>query len=174
MYHLIAQNGEFRGQRLRVQGARVTIGSAEECEVRLSGPGVAPRHAQLRAMDGAVTVSSIAADAPMRVNGREEIAHRLRPGDRLTIGPFEFEFQPTSGVAGATPIRAQRRPQPWLAYSLIAAFVLVQIGALIYLHYLNRSTAIQPSISESPPSDEDATPPEPDAAPPPTPGNAAP
>jgi len=174
MYHLVAQNGEHRGQRLRVQGAVVTIGSGAECEIRLTGAGVAERHAQLRALDGAVTVSSIEAGAPLRVNGRVEVAHRLRPGDRLTIGSFEFEFQPPPGDAGAAPERGQRRPQPWLAYSLIVAFVLVQIGTLIFLDRLNRATAVQPPAAEAPPSDEDAAAPEPDDEPALTPGDASP
>ncbi len=172
MYHLIALSGEHRGRRLAVHGAVVTIGSADGCEVRLTGSGIAARHAQLREINGVVTVSAIEAGAPVRVNGRNEIAHRLRPGDRLTIGEFEFEFQPPAGIAGAAPGRAHRRPSPWIAYSLIVLFVLLQIATLFYLNHLHRMTAVQPAETDplmAPDDDlasvEEPSPPSSDVAP---------
>lgn len=150
MYHLVPRNGPHGGRRIFVRAPVVTIGAGPDCEIRLSGEGVAARHAQLREVDGVVTISAIEARAPVRVNDRPEIARRLRAGDVIGIGDFEFEFQPPAGLDGLGVARDQRRPAPWLAYALISLFVVAQVVLLFQLDRLARRSA---AALEEPPSE---------------------
>lgn len=174
MYHLIPRNGPHGGRRILVRAPVVTIGAGPDCEIRLSGAGVAARHAQLREVDGVVTISAIEARAPVRVNDRPEIARRLRAGDVIGIGDFEFEFVPPAGLDGLGVAREQRRPAPWLAYALISAFVAAQVFLIYQLNRLAQRSAAaieEPSPVTPEPAEEGARPPE---EPPEAPGTAGP
>ncbi|MEI2432168.1 FHA domain-containing protein [Lysobacter yananisis] len=60
----------------------VLIGSSGDCDIVLSDPNVAPRHAFLTRMGG--TVSLRALDAPLRIEGQT-----LNPGDPAELGPMQ-------------------------------------------------------------------------------------
>jgi pSer/pThr/pTyr-binding forkhead associated (FHA) protein len=77
------------GQVIRLSGSKCTIGSAEGCTLRLRSRGVRPLHCViLRGLRGTAARSWAAGT---RLNGRSFSDTLLIPGDRLTIGPVNFE-----------------------------------------------------------------------------------
>jgi hypothetical protein len=67
-----------------------TIGSGENCDLRLGGNEIPAIHSTIH-FDGQQTrLNVIAPVPPVTVNGRSERSAALRPGDQLRIGEFEF------------------------------------------------------------------------------------
>jgi len=81
--------GERDGQIVRVEADRCSIGSREDCTLRLEAPGVHPVHCfVLRGKHGTVARRW---SPDTRLNGRTFRDAYLRGGDRLSIGTVEFE-----------------------------------------------------------------------------------
>jgi hypothetical protein len=166
MFHLIAHNGRHRGRRLSLRAADITVGSGPDCPLRLVGEGVVARHARLQERDGDVFVTALDPAAEVRINGRAESERRLQAGDRIGIGEFELEFQPTLAMTEPQALSLSKRYNPWLAYALVAAFLLVQAAIMIfvntlYLHAKGPPAAAPPeeaSDGSAPASAGDATP----------------
>lgn len=78
------------GQELRLRSAKVTIGAAPGCTLRLRARGVQPVHCVVIRGRRATVVRAWSADT--RLNGRAFQDACLRPGDRLTLGPIELEY----------------------------------------------------------------------------------
>jgi hypothetical protein len=82
-------NSARRGQIVRLRSRKCTIGSGPRCTLRLRARGVQPLHCLiLRGAPGAA-IRCYASDT--RLNGRAFDDARLAPGDRLSIGPLDFE-----------------------------------------------------------------------------------
>lgn len=81
---------------LLLQSGHWTIGSADDAEVRVELPGVADRHATIEVDGQDVFVTAHDAEHT-QLNGRAVEIESLHAGDRLTVGPVEFELrEPTS------------------------------------------------------------------------------
>jgi hypothetical protein len=86
---LVPQNSEA-GKLTHMIGLRpVTLGSGEQCDVRL--PGTAPQHAQLRVGMSGFTVADLGGG--VRVNGVVVEQHLLRHEDIIELGPARFVFR---------------------------------------------------------------------------------
>ena len=77
------------GQIVRLRSGKCTVGSGPRCTLRLHAPGVRPLHCLILRGRQAAVVRRWAADT--RLNGRTFGDAELVPGDRLTVGPIEFE-----------------------------------------------------------------------------------
>ena len=94
---LISQTRNKKGQAARTEQPLVVdalrIGRGTDCKLFLPDPRVALHHAQIRsAEDGA---SYIEAEAgAINVDGSFERAGKLRPGQRILIGPYELMILP--------------------------------------------------------------------------------
>jgi pSer/pThr/pTyr-binding forkhead associated (FHA) protein len=78
------------GQLLRLRSRKCTIGSGPHCTLRLSAKGVAPLHCLILRGQGGTIVRRWASGT--RLNGQPFTDAELTPGDRLKIGPLEFEI----------------------------------------------------------------------------------
>lgn len=86
---LVPQNNEA-GKLTHTVGLRpLTLGSAEQCDIRL--PGAAPQHAQLKAGMSGFTVTDMGGG--VRVNGIVIDQHLLRHDDVLEVGAARFVFR---------------------------------------------------------------------------------
>jgi hypothetical protein len=89
-------------RRLRLVGPLYTLGSGQDCSVRLEDAALRPLHAVLRRRGQRFMLK--ACGAPIVVNGTPTLECQLSLGDRLQLGSYEFEllaYQP------ATPSVAQ-------------------------------------------------------------------
>jgi pSer/pThr/pTyr-binding forkhead associated (FHA) protein len=87
---LVVQNGRMKGARRPLVNPLTLIGQAPACEVRLSVEGVRPLHcAIIHGLDGYV-VRDLSGDRAAQVNGERVSLQKLKDGDLLTVGPFQF------------------------------------------------------------------------------------
>jgi pSer/pThr/pTyr-binding forkhead associated (FHA) protein len=84
---------------ITLKASILLIGSGGEAQIRLKGAGVAPAHALLVVDDAdTVLLRHVAPGVETVVNGAAVGEARLRDGDVLRVGPFEFQYE--SGGAG--------------------------------------------------------------------------
>ncbi len=83
-------------QVFRVHKDRITIGSVDSADVRLSAEGVSPIHAVIEIPeDGSVApavIYDLASATGVFVNGEKIVTQKIRSGDLLTIGRFKLKF----------------------------------------------------------------------------------
>ncbi|BAW00294.1 FHA domain-containing protein [Lysobacter enzymogenes] len=140
----------------------VLIGSSGDCDIVLSDPNVAPRHAFLTRMGG--TVSLRALDAPLFIDGQT-----LSPGDpaelaamqRVDIGGASFAVGAAEDPGWATmlpnladaarPAKAPMRHLPLIAGLAALSLVSVAIAAAVMPGFEKKPTPtqlVQPLIKE--------------------------
>jgi pSer/pThr/pTyr-binding forkhead associated (FHA) protein len=87
------EQGRLRGRQYRIEGARASIGRAEENPVGLFGdPSVQPRHAIIERRGADYVIKNLAVQAGTFVNGNRVETVDLRDGDRIGVGGYEITF----------------------------------------------------------------------------------
>jgi hypothetical protein len=99
------RGGDYHGRVVRIRATQCTIGSAPDCTLRLTTPGVRPLHCIVLRGDAGATVRRWSPDT--QLNGRAFSDALLVAGDRLEVGPIELEVL---DEADRSPIR--RSPEP--------------------------------------------------------------
>jgi pSer/pThr/pTyr-binding forkhead associated (FHA) protein len=112
------EKGRLRGRQYRIEGARASIGRAEENPVGLFGdPGVQPRHAIIERHGANYAIKNLAVQDGTFVNGNRIESVDLHDGDRIAIGGYEMMFhvrgtsaparqQASLAVAPMSPVRS--------------------------------------------------------------------
>ncbi len=98
---LVCLNGKHPGQTIPVRGPKFFVGRAEDCQLRPGSQEVSRHHAVILVEEGFIAVRDFGSRNGTFVN--EEPVHgerELKSGDRLRIGPLEFEVQLTVAVGG--------------------------------------------------------------------------
>ena len=109
------EQGRLRGRQYRIDGARATIGRAEENPVGLFGDtGVQMRHAVIERRGADYVIKSLAVQDGTFVNGQRVETVDLHDGDRIGVGGYElvFHLRSTSAQAQAQSSLALDRPSP--------------------------------------------------------------
>src|SRR5437868_6082298 len=84
--------GKNAGQELAVPGPKFVIGRIEGCQLRARSDSVADRHCELQVGEALVRIRDLGSTTGTFVNNeRIAEARDLKMGDRLKIGPLEFE-----------------------------------------------------------------------------------
>ncbi len=98
---LIVLSGKKPGQEIPVQGSEFLVGRAPECKLRPNSDMVSRRHCMIAMGDGRVTIRDLGSRNGTLVNG-EKIAgeQELRTGDKIKVGPLEFEVHLSTSVSG--------------------------------------------------------------------------
>lgn len=87
------EQGRLRGRQYRIEGARASIGRAEENPVGLFGdPSVQPRHALIERRGADYVIKNLAVQDGTFVNGNRIETVDLHDGDRINIGGYEMMF----------------------------------------------------------------------------------
>lgn len=98
---LVCVGGKHPGQQIPVRGPKYFIGRAEDCHLRPGSQEVSRHHAVILVEDGFVAVRDFGSRNGTFVNEEPVRGEReLKNGDRLRIGPLEFEVQVTVAVGG--------------------------------------------------------------------------
>ena len=92
---------ERHGQVVRLAAPKCTIGSAEGCTLRLRAAGVRPLHCIILRGSHGTAIRCWARDT--RLNGLPFGDSLLAPGDRLSIGPIEFDVLDGPACAETVP-----------------------------------------------------------------------
>jgi pSer/pThr/pTyr-binding forkhead associated (FHA) protein len=87
------EQGRLRGRQYRIEGARASIGRAEENPVGLFGdPTVQPRHALIERRGADYVIKNLAVQDGTFVNGNRIESVDLHDGDLIKIGGYEMMF----------------------------------------------------------------------------------
>jgi predicted component of type VI protein secretion system len=97
--------GKNAGQEIPVHCKKFFIGRAEDCNMRPGSELISRHHCVLLVEDGYIGVRDFGSKNGTYVNQERVVGEReLKPGDRLTIGPLQFEVHVAHGLA------AKKRP----------------------------------------------------------------
>ena len=98
---LIVIGGKHPGQVIPVPPPEFLIGRAEDCHLRPQSDMVSRRHCAILQEEGVVAVCDFGSKNGTFVNDQRVITRQeLKPGDRLKVGPLEFEVQLSVSLSG--------------------------------------------------------------------------
>jgi hypothetical protein len=81
------------GKRVRLGDGIVTIGRANECEVRVADTSVSRRHAEVRATGDGWAVADLGSTNGTKVNGAIITDRKLKDGDTISVGDTHLRFE---------------------------------------------------------------------------------
>jgi len=91
---LVVLSGRNAGREIELPVERFRIGRATDCHLRPQSPVVGEHHCEIVIEPGEVRVEDCGTPTGTLVNGQRIEGRRvLKNGDRLKIGPLEFEVQ---------------------------------------------------------------------------------
>jgi pSer/pThr/pTyr-binding forkhead associated (FHA) protein len=98
---LVVVGGAHAGEAVPVPHSKFLIGRAEDCHLRPASELVSRHHAVILVDEAFVAIRDFASKNGTFVNGEKiKSETELKAGDRLRIGPLEFEVQLAVPVAG--------------------------------------------------------------------------
>jgi pSer/pThr/pTyr-binding forkhead associated (FHA) protein len=98
---LVVSGGKQAGKEIPVPGPKFLIGRAEDCQLRPQSDLVSRHHCAILLAAGEVTVKDFGSRNGTFVNGEQVADERaLKTGDKLKVGPLEFEVQLSVPVGG--------------------------------------------------------------------------
>lgn len=77
----------------------VVVGSADDCDLRLSGSAIAPQHLAVRRQDNRYVCAVVAPGLLFHHNGEKVTDCTLQHGDRIGLGPIELTFTEPQAIA---------------------------------------------------------------------------
>jgi Protein of unknown function (DUF3662)/FHA domain len=80
------------GKRHVLAGERLTIGRSRDSEIVVDDPNVSRRHAEVRKTIEGWMIVDLGSTNGVKINGRRVQEEVLRPGDKITLGLVELEF----------------------------------------------------------------------------------
>ena len=98
---LVVLGGKHPGQEIAVPGPEFLVGRAPECKLRPNSDMVSRRHCMISIVEGRATIRDLGSRNGTIVNGEKiKGEHELRTGDKIKIGPLDFELQLSTSVSG--------------------------------------------------------------------------
>ena len=89
---LIGRRGEYRGVEIECV-PNMRVGRSKGNNLVLRQSSVSRKHAKLKYAGGTWYIQDQGSHAGIYINGKREVAGRLKHGDRIKIGSNEFEFR---------------------------------------------------------------------------------
>lgn len=98
---LIVLGGKRPGQEITVSGPEFIVGRAPECKLRPNSDMVSRRHCMITNGEGKATICDLGSRNGTLLNG-ERISGEceLHTGDKVKIGPLEFEVHLSTSIGG--------------------------------------------------------------------------
>lgn len=94
-------NSKSAGKELPVTVDKFLIGRDAECQLRPGSDAIAGKHCLLTRRDGGFWAKDLGSESGTFVNGKQIAAEtELKPGDKLRVGPLEFEAMIEYEVGG--------------------------------------------------------------------------
>lgn len=87
-YRLKVKEGRSKDPSIQVKTDALVLGSGDEADVVLQGPGVEPRHARVVFQGGQVSLEDLGTKSGTFRNGQRLLGPvQVFPGDRIGLGP---------------------------------------------------------------------------------------
>lgn len=94
MAYLILLRENIQIKTIRITGSSVTIGRNPAHDVALADPFLSRDHAKILGLkDGTFEIHDIGAKSPVRINGKIISKHKLKDGDKITLGHSELIYK---------------------------------------------------------------------------------
>jgi predicted component of type VI protein secretion system len=98
---LVVVGGKHPGQQIAVQGPEFLIGRAPECKLRPNSDMVSRRHCMISIAEGRATIRDLGSRNGTLVNEQRITGeHELHTGEKIKVGPLEFEVQLSTRIGG--------------------------------------------------------------------------
>ncbi len=98
---LVVLGGKHPGLEIAVPGPEFLVGRAPEAKLRPNSDMVSRRHCMISVAEGKATIRDLGSRNGTIVNGQKIAAeHELRTGDKIKVGPLEFEVHLSTSVSG--------------------------------------------------------------------------
>jgi pSer/pThr/pTyr-binding forkhead associated (FHA) protein len=99
---LVVAQGVHSGKVIPVTAADFVIGRDPQCQLRPASPAVSKQHCALSIREGKVYVRDCGSTNGTFVNDEQVGAEReVKGGDRLRVGPLEFDLRIEAGAPGS-------------------------------------------------------------------------
>src|SRR6478735_6301765 len=137
---LVVAQGVHAGKVIPVTSAEFVIGRDPQCQLRPASPAISKQHCVLAVREGKAYIRDCGSTNGTFVNGEQVAAEReVNTGDRLKVGPLEFDIRIEAGVpapaaarpAGAKPDSKSGVAKP--AVTAAAAADSVPTGATVLI-----------------------------------------
>jgi|APFre7841882724_1041349.scaffolds.fasta_scaffold03301_1 pSer/pThr/pTyr-binding forkhead associated (FHA) protein len=96
---VVSREGNLLATRF-IDGMRLTIGRATDCDVRLEDVAVSKHHAQIEVLGKDYVLRDLGSANGTSVNGQEVTRHLLQHGDLIRVLGFEMRYVDHKSVAG--------------------------------------------------------------------------
>jgi pSer/pThr/pTyr-binding forkhead associated (FHA) protein len=108
---LVVAQGVHAGKVIPVTAADFVIGRDPQCQLRPASPAVSKQHCGISTRDGKVYVRDCGSTNGTFLND-EQVAgeQEVKTGDRLRVGPLEFDLRIEAGSPGAKSSPAIAKP----------------------------------------------------------------
>jgi pSer/pThr/pTyr-binding forkhead associated (FHA) protein len=94
-------NSKSAGKELPIAVDKFLIGRDGDCQLRPGSDAIAPKHCQLTRRDGSFWAKDLGSQTGTFVNGKQVTDEtELKPGDKLRVGPLEFEVMIEYEIGG--------------------------------------------------------------------------
>ncbi|MGO9107920.1 MAG: FHA domain-containing protein [Thermoguttaceae bacterium] len=98
---LVVLGGKHPGQEIAVHGPEFLVGRAPECKLRPNSDMVSRRHCVIAIAEGRATIRDLGSRNGTIVNNQKIAGeHELRTGDKIKVGPLEFEVHLSTSISG--------------------------------------------------------------------------
>jgi pSer/pThr/pTyr-binding forkhead associated (FHA) protein len=98
---LVVLGGKHPGQEIAITGPEFLVGRAPECKLRPNSDMVSRRHCMITVSEGRATIRDLGSRNGTIVNDKKTKGeHELHTGDKIKIGPLQFEVQLSTTVGG--------------------------------------------------------------------------
>ena len=98
---LVVLGGKHPGQEIAVHGPEFLVGRAPECKLRPNSDMVSRRHCMISISESRVTIRDLGSRNGTLVNDQKISGeHELHTGEKIKIGPLEFEVHLSTTVSG--------------------------------------------------------------------------
>ena len=98
---LVVLGGKHPGQEIAIHGPEFLVGRAPECKLRPNSDMVSRRHCLISIAQGRATIRDLGSRNGTLINEQKITGEQeLRTGDKLKVGPLEFEVHLSTSIGG--------------------------------------------------------------------------
>ena len=128
IYKLKGTSGSVINQSFPFEDS-IVLGSSADCDVQLDEPGVAPRHAEIRLIDGnSLLLKDLDSETGILLNGEPVIETLLGSGDEIRIGTCRWMLQ-APGLRPERVLTADVVKKPGFDWARLLAWTTVAATA---------------------------------------------
>lgn len=129
---LVIQNGRLKGTARPIFQPLTLIGRSADCDLRLNVDGIHALHCLLAQTPDGLMLRDLSGDGTVSVNGQAVSVSVLEEGDRMAVGPFQFQVRRKVATLAEQLVQARNQhAQEKEALRIQAAAVAAQQAALL-------------------------------------------